>query len=179
MLRSHSTLLRALGTAAVLIGLSGCAKEAVETIQQGETNACASDKKVIEIAVDVYYANGGAAGTATMDGLVAMQLLREPSTSYLVAPDGLTVLPIPGGLCDTAGGQAEPAPEQGGARAFTPEQCEADRVTLQGAVDTFGATYGVSPMSESELVSARLLAAELQGYDLQGSTLVPVPGVCA
>lgn len=179
MRRSHPTLRRALGAIALLVALSGCAEDAVETIQQGETNACATDKKVVEIAVDVFYANGGAAGTATMDGLVAAQFLRAPSSSYTVATDGVTVVPIPGGLCDTTGGVAEPAPEQGGALALSPEQCEADRATLQGAVDAFGAAYSISPMDENELVRAKLLLGEVQGYDLQGSTLVPVAGLCA
>lgn len=174
MLRPHPNLLRALGTAAVLIGLSGCAKDAVETIQRGEAKACATDKKTIEIAVDVYYANGGTTGSATMDGLVGAGLLREASPTHLVAPDGLTVIPIPGALCDTSGGTGAPAAQS----ALTPEQCEADRLTLQGAVDAFGAAYSISPMDENELVRAGLLTAEVRGYNLQGSTVVPVEGAC-
>lgn len=32
---------------------------------KGKSAACDSDKKVLEVAVETFYANGGAAGTAT------------------------------------------------------------------------------------------------------------------
>lgn len=163
----------------LLTGLSGCAKDAVDTIQLGETNACAADRKTVEVAVETFYANGGASGTASMVALVSAGLLREPSTSFTVER-GLDVVAIPGGLCDTGGtGTTGTTAAPAAAAGFTPEQCEADRITLQGAVDAFGAAYSVSPMDEAELVRAGLLTVEVQGYDLQGATVVPAAGVCA
>jgi hypothetical protein len=164
----------------VVLGATACApKKAVETIEQGRTTSCASDQKVVETAVETFYAAGGAQGSATVAGLVAAQLLREPSISYQIAADGVSVVPIPGGPCDTTGATTTAAPATGTGTGSGTEQCEADRATLQAAVDAFGATYNVSPMSEAELVTAGLLVAQVAGYDLQGSTVVPVPGVCA
>lgn len=179
MLRTPRIATGALAVLALLAGLTGCADDAVETIQQGESAACAADQTTIEVAVDTFYANGGASGGATMDALVSAGLLRAASTSFLVGPDGITVVPIPGGLCDTGTAAAAATTVPSGGLTLTPEQCESDRATLQAAVDAFGAAYSVSPMDEAELVKAGLLVGLVAGYDLQGSTVVPAVGVCA
>lgn len=181
MRRSSRTVACTISALAVLAGFSGCAPEdAVESIQQSETSSCASDRKTLEIAVETYYASGGAGGTATVDALVVQGLLRQPSAAYVIGPDGIAVVAKPGGPCDTSGAAPSSAPAAAdGATALTAEQCEADRVTLQAAVDTFGAAYSVSPMSEAELVTAGLLVGEVVGYDLQGATVVPVADLCA
>lgn len=182
MRRSSRTVACTISALAVLTGFSGCAPDdAVESIQQSESSSCASDRTTLETAVETYYASGGATGTATVDALVAQGLLRQPSAAYVVGPDGIAVVAKPGGPCDTSGAapSSAPAAAADGATALTAEQCEADRVTLQAAVDTFGAAYSVSPMSEAELVTAGLLVGEVVGYDLQGATVVPVADVCA
>lgn len=178
MLRTRRTVASALTALVLLVGLSGCVEEAVQTIDDGKATACAADQKVLEIALETYYANGGAPGTATVQALVSAGLLRAESTTFTIV-NGSDVVPIAGGGCDTADAAAATTTPSGGATALGPEQCEADRVALQNAVDTFGAAYNVSPMSEGELVRAGLLVAEVPGYDLQGATVVPAAGSCA
>jgi len=60
--------------------------------EKGQTSACASDKKVLEVAVETFYANGGT-GLATEAGLVAANLLRDVSPTYDIAADGIAVVP--------------------------------------------------------------------------------------
>jgi hypothetical protein len=66
---------------------------------KGQDSACAADQKVLEVAVETYYANGGAAGSATEAGLVTAQLLRGPSSTYDIAANGIDVVATTGGAC--------------------------------------------------------------------------------
>jgi prepilin-type N-terminal cleavage/methylation domain-containing protein len=65
---------------------------------KGQTSACAADQKVLEVAVETYYANGGAAGSATEAGLVTAQLIRSESTTFDVT-GGVNVVATAGGKC--------------------------------------------------------------------------------
>jgi prepilin-type N-terminal cleavage/methylation domain-containing protein len=69
---------------------------------KGQKNACLADKKTLEIAVETYYASGvGAPGTATEALLQSGGLIREVSSTYDVAADGIGVVEQPGGDCAT------------------------------------------------------------------------------
>lgn len=59
--------------------------------EKGQSSACASDKKVLEVAVETFYANGGAAGTATELLLVEAELIRDVSKTYNIGGDGIAV----------------------------------------------------------------------------------------
>lgn len=67
---------------------------------KGQKSACDADKKVLEVAVETFYANGGT-GIATEDGLVLANLLRAPSDSFDIAADGIAVTPADPGPCLT------------------------------------------------------------------------------
>ena len=69
--------------------------------EKGQSSACASDKKVLEVAVETFYANGGT-GTATEAGLVTAKLLREESPTFDIGGDGISVTPTAGGKCVVA-----------------------------------------------------------------------------
>lgn len=69
--------------------------------EKGQSSACASDKKVLEVAVETFYANGGT-GLATEAGLVTANLLREESPTYDIAADGIAVTPTALGKCVAA-----------------------------------------------------------------------------
>lgn len=56
---------------------------------KGKSAACDSDKKVLEVAVETFYANGGAAGTATEP--VEAELIRDVSKTYNIGGDGIAV----------------------------------------------------------------------------------------
>ena len=66
---------------------------------KGQTSACAADQKVLEVAVETFYANGGAAGSATEAGLVTAQLIRSASSTYDIGGDGISVSATAGGKC--------------------------------------------------------------------------------
>ena len=66
---------------------------------KGQESACAADQKVLEVAVETYYANGGAPGSATEAGLVSAGLLRGESSTFNVGSDGIAVTATPGGDC--------------------------------------------------------------------------------
>ena len=61
---------------------------------QGQTSACAADKKTLEVATESYFAQNssstipGADNAARMTALVNAGLLRSASTKYTVAADG-------------------------------------------------------------------------------------------
>ncbi|MEQ1698552.1 MAG: prepilin-type N-terminal cleavage/methylation domain-containing protein [Ilumatobacteraceae bacterium] len=65
---------------------------------KGQDSACAADQKVLEIAVETFYANGGTAGSATEQGLVDAELLRGLSGTYDVV-NGVDVVATAGGDC--------------------------------------------------------------------------------
>lgn len=58
---------------------------------KGKTAACDSDRKVLEVAIETYYANGGAPGTASEATLVTEELLRGPSKTFNIDSDGIGV----------------------------------------------------------------------------------------
>lgn len=56
---------------------------------QGQTNACAADKKTVEVALEAYYAQEGTTGgVPDQDALVAAGLLRDVSANSTI--DGTT-----------------------------------------------------------------------------------------
>jgi len=67
---------------------------------KGQKSACDADSKTLEVAVETYYANGGAPGSATEAGLVTAGLLRSESSTYDVGTDGVSVTATTGGDCD-------------------------------------------------------------------------------
>jgi general secretion pathway protein G len=70
---------------------------------RGQASACESDQRVIEVAVETWFADESLAtsGTLTEAALVDAQLLRDESTLFDVQSDG-TVVPVENGACDQA-----------------------------------------------------------------------------
>lgn len=70
---------------------------------RGQASACESDQRVIEVAVETWFADESLAtsGTLTEAALVDAQLLRDESTLFDVQADG-TVVPVTNGACDPA-----------------------------------------------------------------------------
>jgi prepilin-type N-terminal cleavage/methylation domain-containing protein len=66
---------------------------------KGQDSACAADQKVLEVAVETYYANGGEPGTASEAALVTAGLLRGQSSTFDVGTDGVSVTATAGGAC--------------------------------------------------------------------------------
>ena len=66
---------------------------------KGQQSACAADGKTLEVAVETYYANGGAAGSATEALLVSGGLIRAASSTFDIGSDGITVSATAGGKC--------------------------------------------------------------------------------
>ena len=69
---------------------------------KGQENACAADKKTLEVAVEAYYAqNGNTLGDlATQTELKGAGLIVEISPAYAVAAGDVTV--VAAGVCDLA-----------------------------------------------------------------------------
>ena len=58
--------------------------------------------------------------------------------------------------------------------------CQADRKTLQVAIETFYANGGAAPVTEAMLVVNGLLRTEFEDFDIVGADVVAVPGgACA
>ena len=57
--------------------------------------------------------------------------------------------------------------------------CAADRRTLETAIEAYTAYRGLPPDSEADLVNEGLMLHESSGWDLAGTGIVAVPGVCA
>ena len=70
---------------------------------RGQASACESDQRVMEVAVETWFADESLAtsGTLTEAALVDAQLLRDESTLFDVQSDG-TVVPVVDGACDPA-----------------------------------------------------------------------------
>ena len=70
---------------------------------RGQASACESDQRVMEVAVETWFADESLAtsGTLTEAALVDAQLLRDESTLFDVQADG-TVVPVADGACDPA-----------------------------------------------------------------------------
>lgn len=70
---------------------------------RGQLSACESDRRVMEVAVETWFADESLAtsGTLSEAALVQAKLLREPSTLHDVVADG-TVVPVANGVCDQA-----------------------------------------------------------------------------
>lgn len=70
---------------------------------RGQASACESDRRVMEVAVETWFADESLAtsGALTETGLVSAKLLRDQSTLHNVQADG-TVVPVDGGVCDQA-----------------------------------------------------------------------------
>lgn len=70
---------------------------------RGQASACESDRRVMEVAVETWFADESLAtsGTLTEAALVDAQLLRDESTLFDVQADG-TVVPVADGACDPA-----------------------------------------------------------------------------
>lgn len=70
---------------------------------RGQESACESDQRVIEVAVETWFADESLAtsGTLSEAALVDAQLLRDESTLFDVQADG-TVVPVVDGVCDRA-----------------------------------------------------------------------------
>lgn len=68
---------------------------------RGQASACESDQRVIEVAVETWFADESLAtsGTLTEAALVDAQLLRDESTLFDVQANG-TVVPVTDGACD-------------------------------------------------------------------------------
>ena len=67
---------------------------------KGQESACATDKQVLEVAVETWYADESAAtaGDPTEAGLVTAQFLRSVSSLYDIGAAG-AVEPQAGGAC--------------------------------------------------------------------------------
>ncbi len=70
---------------------------------RGHESACESDQRVVEVAVETWFADESLAtsGTLTEAALVDAQLLRDESSLFNVQADG-TVVPVADGVCDPA-----------------------------------------------------------------------------
>jgi general secretion pathway protein G len=70
---------------------------------RGQESACESDQRVVEVAVETWFADESLAtsGTLTEAALVDAQLLRDESSLFNVQADG-TVVPVADGVCDPA-----------------------------------------------------------------------------
>lgn len=70
---------------------------------RGQQSACDSDRRVLEVAVETWFADDtlSASGTLSEQALVNADLLRAPSELHDVQADG-SVLATDGGACDAA-----------------------------------------------------------------------------
>ncbi len=146
---------------------SGCVDLDQADVDQADTaRACRVEKRTLEVAREAYLAQNGAATEPTEDDLVTAGYLRTTSPT-LDLLDGV-ITAVPGGDCE--GIELDPEPTQ-------PDDCEADRRTLEVAAEAYRAQLGEWPVDETDLVTSGMLRTVSSGYDLGADgVVIPAPG---
>jgi prepilin-type N-terminal cleavage/methylation domain-containing protein len=85
---------------------------------KGQENACSTDRRTVETALEAYYAQEGSTTAPTMDLLVSEDFLVAPSTNYAIDPGAdagdASVSVISTSECAQFEGGTTPAPEAPG-----------------------------------------------------------------
>jgi hypothetical protein len=175
-----------LGVLAALVAtfISGCGAQATMVHTQSAhrvslvtDDVCPTEYKTLVTAVEAYLAMTGGELPASEGDLVVAGLLREDVRDFdILIADGMQEVVASGDRCAgfdpasvTAVPVTEPAPDQ--------PNCAVQRKLLQIASEAYSAAHGTPPVTQADLVPYYLRVA-LNGFDLVGSQIVPVPGVC-
>ncbi len=178
--------LRIVGVAAIAaIGgatLAGCGATEVMVRSQSADQAniaegddCSVQYQTLAVAMEAYWASTGGLPASEGD-LISAAMLREEIDDFdvIIADSDYELV----GLYSCAGFDPEMPQAVVDIKPMPDRACDADRRALQNAWEAFNADIGRPPASEAEIVQAGLLYEASLGFDLVGTEIVPVPGVC-
>jgi hypothetical protein len=134
------------------------------------------DYRTLLTATEAYVAMTGALPASESDLVAAKMLLREIDDFDLTIADGDYQVVAVGDRCagfhpDAPTLSTDPPP------ASAMPSCDAQRKVFETAWEAYNADHGNPPSSEADLVPA-YMRAESTGFDLVGTEIVAVPGVC-
>jgi hypothetical protein len=172
----------ACGFLVVLSGVAGCGQseltvhsQSARQISAPKLSLCETDWKTLAIASEAFSATTGRY-PSDQSQLVVAGLLQYTIDSFdYSAVDGFYVLT---GVGDCA--RFDPDISSDAGPPPTPEVsgCDAEHKMLETAWDAYNAEYGKAPASEMDLVDDGLLFRQAEGWDLIGTDIVPVTGMC-
>jgi hypothetical protein len=172
------------GVVVCLVGVSaGCGTGEVTVHTQGAQQVamqvpgyCSIDYRTLITANEAYWAmNMGY--TQDQSELVDAGLLRDVMDDFELTIVGNSYAAV--GVRECAAFEPDessfdPEPES----SSEPSSCEADLYALEVAWEAYSADHGAPPASEADLVEAGFLNHESLGFDLVGTEIIAVPGVC-
>ena len=134
------------------------------------------DYRTLLTATEAYVAMTGALPASESDLVAAKMLLHEIDDFDLVIADGDYQVVAAGDRCSgfhpgTPTVSTDPPP------ASAAPSCDAQRKVFETAWEAYNADHGNPPGSEADLVP-NYMRAESTGFDLVGTEIVAVPGVC-
>jgi hypothetical protein len=176
------------GRVGALVGLivvaAGCGESAVTVhteaaVQQASLQApgyCSTEFRTLATATEAFWAMNMEYPTDQGE-LVDAGLLREVVDDFALAIVGSNYALVGVEACVTFEPDESSFDAEPGATS-EPSTCAADLHALQVAWEAYNADTGNPPDSEADLVEAGLLRHESPGFDLVGTRIIPVPGVC-
>lgn len=185
--RMSLKIMTTVAVAAVAVGVTGLvagcgADQAIVHSQTARqvalrvANECSPEYRTLLTATEAYVAMTGELPGSEGD-LVTSEMLREeiPDFDLVIADDDYEVI-VSGRRCaafDPNAPVVEPEPEP--VSAVT--NCDVDRRTIETAWEAYNADHGTPPVTEADLVPLYMRVAPL-GFDLVGTEIIPVLGVC-
>ena len=161
--------------------LAGCAADGAIVHSSSAEAARAADDclpeyRALQVATEAFVAMTGQFPGSQRD-LVSADMMREEVADFdLVIGDNDYMVVSVGSRCakfDPDATSAAPGPT---AAVGLPD-CDVERRTIETAWEAYNAQNGVPPLSEADLVPNYMFVDSV-GFDLVGSTIVPVPGLC-
>jgi hypothetical protein len=147
---------------------SGCIDFVAAEVEETQARACRVEARTLETAREAYLAQVG--DEPTRDDLIDAGFLRDQGADAVFVMDLVDgrPRPVPGGPCEGVDLSTPPP---------TASDCEAQRRTLEVAVEAFLAQTGALPTTEADLVTSGMLRDEIEPFDLTvDGTVVAAPG---
>ena len=172
----------ACGVLVVLSGVAGCGQgeatvhsESAQQVSAREASLCETDWKTLATATEAFSATTGRY-PSDQSQLVDSGMLRSTIDDFeYSAVDDFYVLT---GLGDCSGFDPNVSSDAGPPPTSEISGCDAERKMLETAWDAYNAEHGKAPDSETDLVDDGLLFRQAEGWDLIGTDIVPVTGMC-
>jgi hypothetical protein len=165
------------GSAPPLVhSLAAHAPKPVSLAADDTADVCAPEHQTMKIAIEAYVAMTGVLPGTEADLVTGGFLRRESDNFDLAIADGNYQIVAVSDRC--AGFQpGTPTVSTDPPLSSPAPSCDAQRKVFETAWEAYRADHGNPPASEADLVPD-YMRAESTGFDLVGTEIVAVPGVC-